>query len=258
MPLKSPAIANSGFTPCASEAEANLGQRPSKQGQAASMKKPERGTPVLELSKHPKIGLPKATQAEARAMDKEVVRIVAETRSNWLRLGRLVEEVMKTHAWEVLGFPNVHSWMAARMGESLSSVYSALRSVRMLEGVPEETLRRIGERNAHALTHLSKKERRSDEWIEKATTLPTKEFKQEVQIALEQKTGLRRERFKTWSVALPEKVYEDMCVAEKKLARSLRLDIEDTPGNRITVWEAFAQWILQTDEETIRIQTEGA
>jgi hypothetical protein len=56
---------------------------------------------------------------------------------------------------------------------------------------------------------------------------------------------------------LPEKVYENMCEAEKKLARSLGLDIETRPGNRIQVWEAWTQWILQTDEETIRVQTEG-
>jgi hypothetical protein len=48
-----------------------------------------------------------------------------------------------------------------------------------------------------------------------------------------------------------------MCQAERKLARSLQIDIEDKPGNRITVWEAFAQWILQTDEETIQTQTQG-
>jgi hypothetical protein len=68
---------------------------------------------------------------------------------------------------------------------------------------------------------------------------------------------LLRENFKTFSIALPEKVYESVCEAEKKLARSLKIDIETTPGNRITVWEALSEWILQTDEETIRIQTEG-
>jgi hypothetical protein len=221
------------------------------------MKHPGRATPILELARFPKRGRPKATKAEAEALDKEVVRIVTETRSSWLRLGRLVEEVTMTQAWEALGFPNVHAWMIARMGESLSSVYCALRSVRMLKGVAEEKLRRIGERNAHALTYLPEKERRKDEWIEKAATLPMKEFKQEIEIALEAQTGLSRERFKAWSIALPEKVYENMCAAEKKLARSLHLDIEDQPGNRIIVWEALAQWILQTDEETIKTQTEG-
>ena len=38
--------------------------------------------------------------------------------------------------------------------------------------------------------------------------------------ALEKKTGLPQERFKTWSIALPKAVYESMCEAKKKLARS--------------------------------------
>src|SRR5580704_17036412 len=215
-------------------------------------------TPILELNKFPKpVRRPRATKAEAEAMDKEVVRIVAKIRSNWLLLGRLVEKVRETRAIEALGFPGFHAWMTARLAESLSSAYSAVRSVRALEGVPEGTLKRIGERNAHMLTQLPEKERKSEDWLEKAATLPTKEFKQEVEIAIEQKTGLRKERFKTFSIALPEAVYENLCEAEKKLARCIGLDIETQPGNRIQVWEAFAQWIQQIDEQTIRVQTEG-
>lgn len=48
-----------------------------------------------------------------------------------------------------------------------------------------------------------------------------------------------------------------MCEAEKKLALALCIDIEDKPGSRILVWEALAQWILQTDEGTIKTQTQG-
>ncbi|MGB2890660.1 MAG: hypothetical protein WBC04_23455 [Candidatus Acidiferrales bacterium] len=107
------------------------------------------------------------------------------------------------------------------------------------------------------LTYLSEKDRKSDEWIEKAATLPAKDFKHVVRAALEKKTGLPQERFKTWSIALPEAVYESMCEAKKKLARSLGFDIEVKPGSRIQVWEALTQWILQTDEQTIKVQTEG-
>jgi hypothetical protein len=105
---------------------------------------------------------------------------------------------------------------------------------------------------------LPETERQSDRWIEKAATLPTKEFKDEVETELERKTDMPREKFKTFSVALPEPVYDNLREAEEKLARSLNLDIEMKPGSRILVWEALAQWILQTDEETIKVQTEGA
>ena len=165
--------------------------------------------------------------------------------------------MIDSQAYDALGFPNMHAWMTSRLGESLSNVFSALRSVRALDGVPEEKLKRIGERNAHMLTYLPEKERKSESWIEKAVILPTKEFKQEVQIELEKKTGMAPERFKTFSIALPEMVYQNMCAAEKKMARSLQIDIEDRPGNRILVWEAFSQWILLTDEQTIKAQTEG-
>jgi hypothetical protein len=107
------------------------------------------------------------------------------------------------------------------------------------------------------LTYLPEKDRKSDEWIEKAATLPTKDFKCVVKAAVEKKTGLPQEGFRTWSIALPEAVYESMREAERKLARSLGIDIEAKPGSRILVWEAFSQWILQTDDDTIKIQTEG-
>jgi hypothetical protein len=221
--------------------------------------KPESdSTPILESPKlYKPVRHPKATEAEAKAMDTEVVRIAAEIRAGWLRLGLLIRKMIDSQAYEALGFPNMHAWMTSRLGESLSSVFSALRSVRALEGVPEEQLTRIGERNAHMLTYLPPKQRTSQEWIERAATLPIKEFKQEVQIELEKKTGIAPERFKTFSIALPEMVYQNMCEAEKKMARSLQIDIEDRPGNRILVWEAFTQWILLTDEQTIKIQTEG-
>ena len=129
--------------------------------------------------------------------------------------------------------------------------------MRALDGAPEEKLKRIGERNANALTYLPKKDRTSEVWLEKAATLPTKEFKQETKVFIAQKTGQPVDNFKTFSIALPEAVYAMLLAAEKKFARSLDLDIETRPGLRVLLWEAFAQWILQTGEQTIKVQTEG-
>jgi len=222
------------------------------------MKTQTHGTPILELATLPKpVRRPRATRAEAEAMDNEVVRIVAEIRSNWLRLGSLIQRMIDSRAYEALGFRHMHAWMNARLGDSLSNAFSALRSVRALKGIPEEKLKRIGERNAHILTYLPEKERKSDEWLNKAASLPIKDFKHEVKTFQQQKSGLAPEKFKTFSVALPEAVYDNVCEAEKKIARSLGIDIETKPGSRIQVWEAFAQWILQTDEDTIKVQTEG-
>jgi len=197
-----------------------------------------------------------ATEAEAKSMDQEVIRLIAEVRSGWFRLGLLIDRMQRTHAFDVLGF-SMHSWMQARLGESSATAYSALRSVRALEGVPAEKLEQIGERNAHALTYLLEQERKSEEWLKKAATLPTKDFKREVETAIQKKTGLAREKLKPFVILLPELVYDSLCEAEKKVARSLSIDIESNPNSRILVWEAFSQWILLTDVETIRIQTEG-
>jgi hypothetical protein len=222
------------------------------------MNKPERVTPILELAKFPKSPRRQtATEAEAQAMDEAVVRIVGEIRTHWLRLGQLIDRVIVTRAWEVLEFPNVHTWMTARLGESISNAYSALRSVKALDGVPEKKLMQIGERNAHALTYLPFNERKTTKWIGKAIALPTKEFKQEVQMAIEQKTGLSRERLKTFSIALPEAVYDGMHAMERKVARALSIDIEKVPGNKIQVWEALVQSVLQTEDEALRVQIEG-
>ncbi len=109
-------------------------------------------TPILDLAKLPKpLRRPKATEAEAKAMDREAVRIVAEMKSSWFRLGSLIRKMIDTQPYEALGFRTMHLWMTARLGESMSSAFSAVRSVRALEGVPEKQLKRIGERNAHAL-----------------------------------------------------------------------------------------------------------
>jgi hypothetical protein len=216
-------------------------------------------TPILELGRLPKpMRRPKATEAEARVLDQEVIQTLKTMRSSWLRLGSLIQKVIDTRAFEPLGFRTMKDWMDARLGKSMSTAYSALRSVRALKGIPEQKLERIPERNAHLLTRLPETERKSDGCIEKAATLPTKEFKEEVETELERKTGLPRDRFKTFSVALPEAVYDNVSEAERKIARSLSIDIETKPASRILVWEALAQWILQTDEETIKLQSEGA
>jgi len=170
------------------------------------MRNPGRGTPILEWTERREAGRrPTATKAEAEAMDKQVVRIVGQIRSNWLRLGRLIQNFRETRAFEPLGFPNFHAWMTARLGESLSNAFSALRSVRALEGVPEAKLRRIGERNAHMLSYLPPKDRKSDEWIEKAARLPTKDFTHAVRAALERKRGYRGKASRRFRSSFPRR-----------------------------------------------------
>src|ERR1700692_3327434 len=94
-------------------------------------------TPILELPRLPRpMRRPKATEAEAKAMEKEAVRVASEMRTGWLGLGSLIGKMMDSQAHEALGYHSTQAWMKARLGESASSAFSALRSGRALEGVP--------------------------------------------------------------------------------------------------------------------------
>jgi hypothetical protein len=214
-------------------------------------------TPILELPRLSKpMRCPMATEAEAKAMDKEAVRIVAELKSGWLRLGMLIQKMAATRAFETLDFPSMHSWMTDRLGESISGAYSALRSVRALHGIPEAKLEKIGERNAHTLARLPEKDRRRDEWIEKAANLPTKEFVAQVDEAIEKKTGLPNEQFRFWGEAVPVSVAQKLDEMLEKIGRVLELDMTRRSG-RITALEALAATILTTTDEQLKAETEG-
>jgi hypothetical protein len=200
---------------------------------------------------------PKATEAEANAMDREAVRIAAEMRSGWLRLGTLIQEIAETRAFETLGYTSMHSWMTNRLGESMSGAYSALRSVRALRGVSEAKLEKIGERNAHTLTRLPEKERKKDEWIQKAANLPERQLKAEVDAVIERKTGMPKERFRYWGEAVPESVADKLDEMMAKIGRVLQVDVSERSG-RITALEALAATILNTPDEQLQAETEGS
>src|SRR4051812_27646309 len=106
------------------------------------MKMQPHRTPILEVQRLPQ---PKrrhtATRAEADAMDREAIRIVDEMRSNWLRLGLLLRKMIDARAYAVLGYPSMHAWMNARLGQSMAAAFSAMRSVSALHGVSVERLK---------------------------------------------------------------------------------------------------------------------
>jgi hypothetical protein len=214
-------------------------------------------TPTLELAKFPKpTRRPKATLAEANAMDREAVRIAAEMKSGWLRLGTLIHKMAETGAFETLGYSSMHSWMTNRLGESMSGAYSALRSVRALQGISEAKLEKIGTRNAQVLVRLPDRERKSDLWITKAQTLPEKALRAEVDVVIERKTGMPKEKFRFWGEAVPESVAQKLDEMMVKIGRVLEVDITQRSG-RITALEALAATISNTPDEQLKAETEG-
>jgi len=197
-----------------------------------------------------------ATKEEAKDLDREAARIFKEMKRSWLSLGLIMKMVSETQAYEQLGFRSMRAWMESRFGEHVSSAYQAMRAVRALEGVPESKLEKIGTRNAQVLVRLPDRECKSDEWIEKAATLPERELRVEVDALIEAKTQMPKEKFRYWGEPVPESVAEKLDEMMAKIGRVLEVDISERPG-RITALEALAATILNTTEEQLKIEIEG-
>src|SRR6202041_229653 len=103
---------------------------------------------------------------------------------------------------------------------------------------PESKLERIGTRNAQVLVRLPDRERKSDEWIEKAAKLPEKELRAEVDALIEGKTQMPKEKFRYWGEPVPESVAEKLDEMMIKIGRVIEVDISERSG-RITAMEAL-------------------
>src|SRR5579864_97427 len=119
-----------------------------------------------------------ATKEEAAGLDREATQIIKEMKRSWLSLGLVMKRVSETQAYEQLGFRSIRAWTESRLGEQMASAYQSMRALRALEGVPESKLERIGTRNAQVLVRLPEKERKSDQWIEKAAKLPERAYRE--------------------------------------------------------------------------------
>jgi hypothetical protein len=197
-----------------------------------------------------------ATTEEAQSLDREATQLIKAMKRSWLSLGLVVNRMSETRAFEQLGFKSLRMWMDSRLGEQVASAYQALRSVRALAGVPESKLEKIGTRNAQVLVRLPEKERKSDEWIEKAAKLPERELKAEVDAAIEKKTHMPKEKFRFWGEPVPESVAQKLDEMMTKIGRVLQLDVSERPG-RITALEALAATILNTSDEQLKAEIEG-
>jgi hypothetical protein len=198
-----------------------------------------------------------ATKEEAKDLDRDATQIIKEMRRSWLSLGLVIKTMIETRAFGQLGFKSMHAWMESRLGEQMASAYQSLRAVRALDGVPESKLEKIGTRNAQVLVRLPEKERKSDEWVTKAATLPEKELRAEVDALIEGKTQMAKEKFRYWGEPVPESVAEKLDEMMIKIGRVIDVDITERPG-RITALEALAATILITPEEQLKTEIQGS
>src|SRR5580700_2493451 len=197
-----------------------------------------------------------ATKEEAKGLDREATQIFKEMKRSWLSLGMVMKRVSETQAFAQLGFRSMRAWMESRFAEQMASAYQSMRAVRALEGVPESELEKIGTRNAQVLVRLPEKERKSDEWVTKAATLPERELRAEVDALIEGKTQIPKEKFRFWGEPVPESVAQKLDEMMAKIGRVIQVDVSERPG-RITALEALAATILITPEEHLKVEIEG-
>jgi hypothetical protein len=198
-----------------------------------------------------------ASKKEAIELSVRVQEGVQHIEKSWWSLASLVDECLKRHVPAAMGM-NAKAWMEKYLEGSLTDTFRKLRIFRRLAGVPRERIEAMKQANAEALCRLPERERISPEWVEKATTTPTKEFREQVDQRLEAK-GVTRERFIRWTVDVPESLYERLDEAEKKVASALTIDIETQRGSRFLVWEAIAALIndSQLSVEQLKEEIEG-
>jgi hypothetical protein len=197
-----------------------------------------------------------ATKEEARSLDHEAIQIIKEMKRSWLSLGLIVKKVSESRAYEQLGFKSMRAWMGSRLGEQAASAYQAMRAVKALDGVPESKLEKMGTRNAQVLVRLPEKDRKSEEWIDKAAKLPERVLRAEVDALIEGKSYMPKEKFRYWGEAVPESVAQKLDEMMTKIGHVLQVDVSERPG-RITALEALAATILNTTEEQLQTEIEG-
>jgi hypothetical protein len=211
---------------------------------------------IQPIKKRSNVRLKEASKDEAKTLTKTVQTKVKAIERGWWSLAKLVDTCLKRHVPAALGM-NAHTWLHTYMEGSLSDAFRKLRIVRALAGVPEQKIVAMKERNAYELCRLPEKERKSAEWVNKATRLPVEEFKEEVAHVLEKK-GITREPMTDFYVRLTQSAHDNVVEpAMQKAARLLSIDLEQKPQLLVEVFEKICLFVLTTEDERFLIETEG-
>jgi len=187
-----------------------------------------------------------------------VIKQVRTTEIAWVRLGRMIDKCLRDNVPASLEM-NAATWIEHVCNEGGSSVqkgWRALRITRAFSSLSEKKIAQIPETNAYEMTHLPEKQRTSKEWLDKAQTLTKTRFKEEVDSALEKK-GIQRQEFITLRASMPRAVYEKFEQAIQKMAKVCGIDILESEGRRIMVYERIADLVLGINEDTLKTAVEG-
>ena len=199
------------------------------------------------------------TKREAETRTSQHKKDFAGLQKGWHLLGKEVAKSVDLGVPAKLG-KTMRAWLDETFEQSSSHIFRQLQNLRALDGVPDKKLEQIPEGNAHQLTRLPEKIRKSAEVIEKATTQTPAEFRDTVNDIREKKFGIKQEAWQTFAVRLPLPVWELLQAAQEKIGRVLQVDLESDDvrtTSLITVWEAIAQLVNGTDEAWLKIELEG-
>lgn len=121
------------------------------------------------------------------ALDREIVACSADLARRNLRIGRLAERLLRTRAWDWLGFDSVDQYARERLGLSLSSLEHRVMLARRVSRVPAlgEALERgaIGYEAALLLSRVLGRHPEREvvkAWIDRATRRTVKHLREEV------------------------------------------------------------------------------
>lgn len=199
------------------------------------------------------------TKAQALARTRKHRSDLVGLKKGWLQLGRAVAKSILLGVPAAMGM-TMRAWIDDTFEQSASHIFRQLQNFQALKGVSESQLEKMPEGNAHQLTRLSEKERKSPAMIQKAITLKPSEFK-EVVDEVRNKNGHKPEEWATYARRIPKSVYDEMLAAEDKVARILQLDIAEESAKRMTnlilIVEAIAALINTTDELHLKVEIEG-
>lgn len=197
------------------------------------------------------------SKKEALQKTARVDRMIKQMESSWYGLAALIQDCIDARVPAALGV-TFTAWIEQRFGKrKLSDAWRKLRIMRALKGLPEKRVKALPESNAYALSRLPEKDRKDPRWLKAAETEKVDAFEEKVEKRLEQKTGIKREKFMHWFPTMPEGDKAILEAAETKLAHIFGMDLVQNPGLRIEIWRRAAIFFVTTEEEHLIIESEG-
>jgi hypothetical protein len=139
----------------------------------ASVGKPR---PADNLSEY-ELKVQLAMEHDARMKELEERSVAA-----WSEMAEIAQLVHDNREWEVLGCTSFNDWLETSAPRSRALIYDHMKLLKCLNSdIPQTELRQMRPETAKVLRYLPSKMRKDPKVLEKAKTLPAKEFTRQIQ-----------------------------------------------------------------------------